>query len=116
MSVHIVAESRAKLCAMLSILAQKYDTTAELLGAGKPHLGALVADAIVVNIDLRIAENIVALKILSRQLWRSPKRIFVIDERRRLAIVQACALGATDVLINPVKPVQLLAKLAGGIG
>jgi putative nucleotidyltransferase with HDIG domain len=51
-------------------------------------------------------------KAASREINRVPKRIFLIDQSTRLAIVQAYALGATHVLPNPVSQVQLLKKLA----
>ena len=56
----------------------------------------------VVAADLSIVDNISALKTVSAKVTRIPKRIFLIDRKGRLAVVQAYALGATDVLINPV--------------
>jgi putative nucleotidyltransferase with HDIG domain len=69
------------------------------------------ADAIVVAADIRIVENISALKAASAKLTRIPKRIFLIDRRDRLSVVQAYALGATHVLADSVNQAQLLAKL-----
>jgi putative nucleotidyltransferase with HDIG domain len=42
------------------------------------------------------------------------KRIVLVDRNARLFIVQAYALGATRVLINPVSQASLLAELADG--
>src|SRR4051812_25484755 len=61
--------------------------------------------------DLRVVENITAFKTLAGKLKRIPKRIFLIDQRTRLAVMQAYALGATNALVNPVNPKQLLARL-----
>ena len=84
--------------------------TSELLAAaGVPGKNI---DAVVVAADLRIVENITALKTMSDELTRIPKRIFIIEQRTRLATVQAYALGATHALINPVSQTQLLAELA----
>ena len=77
----------------------------------RQHRGKNI-DAIVVAADLRVVENISAVKAVSGKLTSAPKRVFLIDQRTRLAIVQAYALGATHVLTNPVNQPQLLATLA----
>jgi putative nucleotidyltransferase with HDIG domain len=110
MSVHIVADSHAKLSDLHSMLAQQYQTTSGLLCDVSTPPGETYA--VVVNVDLRAVDNISALKVLSSKIQRIPKRIFLIDERTRLATVQAYALGASHALINPVRPAQLLARLA----
>jgi putative nucleotidyltransferase with HDIG domain len=69
-------------------------------------------EAAVVSVDIAAVDNISALKAISAKLARIPKRIFVIDNKGRLSIVQAYALGATHVFTNPVNPARLLAKLA----
>ena len=74
--------------------------------------GAARSNSVVVTADLRVLENISALKAVSEKINRVPKRVFLIDQRARLAIVQAYVLGATHVLSNPVSQVQLLNKLA----
>jgi hypothetical protein len=45
------------------------------------------------------------------KLGHVPKRVFLIDQKARLFAVQACALGATRVLINPISQANLLAEL-----
>jgi putative nucleotidyltransferase with HDIG domain len=110
MSVHVVADTRTKLSAACSLLEPKYSVTSELLGAA--DVPARDIDAVVVAVDLRIVRNITALKAIVEKLTHIPKRIFLIEQRTRLAIVQAYALGATDALVNPVNQKQLLAKLA----
>jgi putative nucleotidyltransferase with HDIG domain len=92
------------------MLESSYPVTSELLGAASVR-GSNI-EAVVVAADLRIVENITALKGISAKLTRIPKRIFLIDQRTRLATVQAYALGATVALVNPVNQRQLLAKLA----
>jgi putative nucleotidyltransferase with HDIG domain len=54
------------------------------------------------------------LKAASARLAGIPKRIFLIDRKERLSVVQAYALGATHVLANSVNQAQLLAKLFDG--
>jgi putative nucleotidyltransferase with HDIG domain len=95
------------------MLEQRCTVTSELLGGAKIRGNHL--DAVVVAADLRVVENISAVKAASGTLTLAPKRVFLIDQKTRLAIVQAYALGATRVLTNPVNQAQLLAKLAGGI-
>ncbi len=67
---------------------------------------------VAVTADLRVVENIAALKETFGKLGHVRKRIFLIDQRERLFTVQAYALGATRVLINPIKQANLLAQLA----
>jgi putative nucleotidyltransferase with HDIG domain len=110
MFVHVVADTRAKLTAACAMLEQRYPVASELLAAA--GVRGKNIDAIVVAADLRIVENITALKTISDKLKRIPKRIFLIDQRTRLATVQAFALGATHALVNPVSQMELLAKLA----
>jgi putative nucleotidyltransferase with HDIG domain len=113
MLVHVVADTRARLSAVCAMLEQRCTVTSELLGGAKIRGNHL--DAVVVAADLRVVENISAVKAASGTLTLAPKRVFLIDQKTRLAIVQAYALGATRVLTNPVNQAQLLAKLAGGI-
>jgi putative nucleotidyltransferase with HDIG domain len=110
MTVHIVADSDVKLSALRAMLQNQHVVTSELLGgAGRP---CSKSDAVVVMADLRVVENIAALKEMFGKFTDIPKRIFLIDQKARLFTVQAYALGATQVLVNPVDPVDLLAQLA----
>jgi putative nucleotidyltransferase with HDIG domain len=110
MTVHIVADSDVKLSALRAMLQNHHVVTSELLGgAGRP---CSKSDAVVVTADLRVVENIAALKEMFGKFTDIPKRIFLIDQKARLFTVQAHALGATQVLVNPVDPVDLLAQLA----
>jgi putative nucleotidyltransferase with HDIG domain len=109
MPVHVVADTRTKLSAARSLLEPTYPVTSELLGVAGTRASNI--DAVVVAVDLRIVENITALRAIVKKLLHIPKRIFLIDQRTRLVIVQAYALGATDTLVNPVDQKQLLARL-----
>ena len=110
MSVHVIADTSAKLADLRDMLVQRHSITSELLGATK--LRGKGIEAVVVNADMRVVDNIAALKAVSARLTKIPTRIFLIDQRTRLARVQAFALGATHALFNPVNPVHLLAKLS----
>ena len=112
MFVHVIADSREKLSALCSMLEHKCQVTSELL-SGASVRGRNI-DAVVVAADLSYIDNISALKAVSAKVTRVPKRIFLIDRKGRLSVVQAYALGATHVLANPVNQVQFLAKLANG--
>jgi putative nucleotidyltransferase with HDIG domain len=110
MSVHVIADTAVKLSTLRAMLQGQYAITSELLsGAGDR---CSVSDAVVVTADLRVVENIAALKQAFGKLGHVRKRIFLIDQNERLFTVQAYALGATRVLINPVKQANLLAQLA----
>ncbi len=112
MSVHVIADTRDKLSSVSRMLDQQHAVTSELLGgASLRHKGI---DAVVVAADLGKVDSISALKAVSGKLKHVPKRIFLIDRKGRLSVVQAYALGATHVLGNPVSQAQLLSKLADG--
>jgi putative nucleotidyltransferase with HDIG domain len=112
MSVHVVADTASKLSALCAMLEKQHAVTSELLdGASIRHR---VSDAVVATADLRVVENIAALKEVFGKLSHVRKRIFLIDQKARLFIVQAYALGATRVLLNPVNQANLLAELTEG--
>jgi putative nucleotidyltransferase with HDIG domain len=110
MFVHVVGDTRARLSAVCSMLEQSCAVTSELLSGASIRSGNI--DALVVTADLRVLENISAVKAVSGEINRVAKRVFLINQSTRLAVVQAYALGATHVLTNPVNQVQLLKKLA----
>src|SRR6202165_610296 len=110
MSVHVVGDTVVKLSALRAMLEQHYTATFELLGGA--GIRCSESGALVVAADLRIVENIAALKEVLGRLSHVRKRIFLIDQNTRLFTVQAYALGATRVLINPVDQANLLAQLA----
>ena len=94
------------------MLERKCTVTSDILG--KTESQRKDVDAVIVAADITLVDNIAALKSISKKLTRARQRIFVIDGKGRLAVVQAYALGATHVLGNPVNQAQLLAKLAEG--
>jgi putative nucleotidyltransferase with HDIG domain len=109
MSVHVVADTLVKLSALRSMLEQQYPITSELLSAATMLQSA--CSAVVVTADLRVVENIAALKVMFGKLNHVPKRIFLVDPNARLFVAQAYALGATHVFINPANHTNLLAEL-----
>jgi putative nucleotidyltransferase with HDIG domain len=109
MRIHILGDSAARLSAVHAMLERPLSVTSEFLGNADIRHDDLAA--VVVAADLRLVDNISSLKRISRILNRTHKRVFLIDQRNRLSVVQAYALGATHVLINPVTKAQLLAKL-----
>src|SRR5262245_23864669 len=110
MSVHVIADNPSKASALSAIVEQRHVVTSEMLAGASIKRSGI--EAAVVAVDVADVDNISALKAVSGKLARIPKRIFLIDGKGRLAIVQAYALGATDVMTSPVDPAQLLAKLA----
>jgi putative nucleotidyltransferase with HDIG domain len=110
MSVHVIADTANKLSTLRAMLEGQHAVTSELLSGTSNRCSA--SDAVVVTADLRVVENIAALKETFGKLGHVRKRIFLIDQNERLFTVQAYALGATRVLINPVKQANLLAQLA----
>jgi putative nucleotidyltransferase with HDIG domain len=110
MPVHIIADTAVKISTLRSVLEQQYAVTSELL-SGTPNRGNEL-EAVVVTADLRVVENIAALKETFAKLSHVRKRIVLLDQKARLFVVQAYALGATSVLTNPVSQTKLLAALA----
>ncbi len=114
MPVHIVADTSSKVAELRTILERQYAVTSELLGDASGQSSG--SDAVVITADLRVVENIGALKEIFGKLSHVRTRIFLIDQKARLFTVQAYALGATRVLISPVTEARLLAQLAGSSG
>lgn len=110
MTVHVIADNASKISAVRGMIEQKHLVTSEMLAGAEIKRKGI--EAVVVAADVADADNIAALKAVSSKLARFPKRIFLIDGKARIAIVQAYALGATDVLTNPVNAAHLLTKLA----
>lgn len=109
MCVQIVGDCSPRISAVGNLLKDKLPINTQLLGG--TCLRGRDINAVVVTADLRNVENIAALKRLSTNLNRIPKRIFLIDQKSRLSIVQAYALGATSVLSNPVDAASLLEEI-----
>ena len=112
MLVHVVGDTRARLSVVCGMLEQTCAVSSELLSGAS--IRSKNIDTVVVSADLRVVETIASLKAISAKITRVPKRIFLIDQRTRLATLQAYALGATHVLTRPVSQVQLLKQLADG--
>src|ERR1700737_288992 len=110
MPVHVVADTISKLSDLRATLERQYSVTSELLGGSGNKVEDI--DAVVVTADLRVVDNIAALKETFAKLTHARKRIFLIHQKARLYIAQAYALGATHVLANPVTRARLLAELA----
>jgi putative nucleotidyltransferase with HDIG domain len=110
MTVHVIADKSAKISDLRAMIQEKHTVTSEMLAGADVKRSDI--EAVVVAVDLAAVDNISALKAVSGKLARVPKRIFVIDNKGRLSIVQAYALGATHVFTNPVNPARLLGKLA----
>ncbi|MGP9812221.1 HD-GYP domain-containing protein [Rhodopseudomonas sp. NSM] len=94
---------------MRLMLPPQIDASFALLG--EPVDLALLPDALIVAVDIRVVRNISALKDVMRRLGAVRKRIFLIDGVSHLLSAQAYALGATRVLHNPVSARQLAGHL-----
>jgi putative nucleotidyltransferase with HDIG domain len=110
MSVHLIADDASRIAVLRSMIEQRYMVTSEVLAGANIKRSGI--EAAVVAVDVAADDNVSALKVISAKLARIPKRIFLIEGKGRLAVVQAYALGATHVLTSPVDQAALLAKLA----
>src|SRR5258708_22070498 len=109
MVVQVVADNSNRLSDLCGMLEPLFPVSPVLLNGGAIGRGEF--EAVIVAVDLRIAENILALKELSLETRNARRRIFVIEKKARLVIVQAYALGATRVFCGPIDPSDLLAAL-----
>src|SRR5262245_3286120 len=89
MCVHIVGDSRLKLDQVSYLISERMPISSELLA--KACVRGRDIHALIVAADLRDIDNISVLKSLSDDLSRISKRIFLIDQKSRLSIVQAYA-------------------------
>ena len=110
MSVHLVADSLGKLAELRAMLEPHCTLTSSMLGDGKTINSEF--DVAVIAVDLKIVKNIAALKDIFPKFKNARKKIFVIDQKARLLVFQAYALGATQVLPHTVNQQELLAALA----
>jgi hypothetical protein len=109
-STHLFAGSQGKLPELRAMLTPHFVVTSSLLGG--ENIGHGGFDAVVIAADLRTVENISALKKIFPKFKNTLKRIFVIDQKSRLLVFQAYALGATHLLTDPVTQQRLLPTLA----
>jgi hypothetical protein len=109
MLVHIVADQQSKISELRSLLGSQHRMTSALLDG---DVTATECDVAITAADLRVADNIAALKEISAQFRGTRRRVFVIDRKARLLAAQAYALGATHVLFSPLNQMSLLTVLA----
>jgi putative nucleotidyltransferase with HDIG domain len=100
MRIHVIGDTVGKLSMLRATLPSQYGVSSELLSGAS--LQRRDVDAVVVAADLRNLENISALKQLSAKLSRIGRRLFIIEQKTRVSIAQAYALGATQVLPSAV--------------
>jgi putative nucleotidyltransferase with HDIG domain len=112
--VHVLADTPANSSAVCAALAGKYHVTSELVGRPSAQLPGCYA--LIVKLDLRIVENVTALKRMLEGHRDVRKRIFLLDQTTHLSIAQAYALGATLVLTEAVNRTALLSALADRVG
>ena len=113
MLVHIVADREEKIARLRPLLGPAYRVTSALLTAeaGIPgECGAIIAAA-----DLRLPDNIAALKEAAESFKSIRRRVFVIDQKARLFAAQAYALGATHVFFDSVDQRSLVLALSDSI-
>jgi hypothetical protein len=99
LSVHVIADSPRKLVDLRAMLEPRHRVSCALLDGNKSDQAS---DAVIVAVDLRNVGNIAPIKESDKTIRSARKRIFLIDRKTHLLVVQAYALGATRVLFNPV--------------
>jgi putative nucleotidyltransferase with HDIG domain len=110
MSVYLVADNQGRIAELRAMLPPQYNVTSAALDNAKPAISDF--DSVVIAADLKIVENIAALKEIFPKFKNARKKIFVVDQKARLLVFQAYALGATRVIPHPLTPQDLLMALA----
>lgn len=109
-SVHLVADSESNIAELRAMLSPRYAVTSALLGNAAAVTNGV--DSVVIAADLKIVENIAALKAIFPKFKTARKKIFVLDQKARLLVFQAYALGATRVISHPIIQQDLFTALA----
>jgi putative nucleotidyltransferase with HDIG domain len=110
--VHIIADTSEKLATLRLMLDSKFSVSAALIDRTAQNYNM---DDVVVAADLQVTDNISALK-RSFAKARSPhKRIFIMEQKARLFVLQAYALGATNVMFSPVTEKDLCRALINSV-
>jgi putative nucleotidyltransferase with HDIG domain len=109
MFVHIVADHQDKISELRLLFGSQHCISSSLLNSGNGIPRS--CDATIIAADLRIDDNIAALKALSAEPKIARRRVFVIDRKARLLEARAYALGATHAFFSPVNKRALLAAL-----
>jgi putative nucleotidyltransferase with HDIG domain len=109
MLVHIVADQPGKISELGALLGSQHRMTSALLDGDST---ATDCDVAIAAADLRIADNIAALKEILAKFRGARRKVFVIDRKARLLAARAYALGATHVLFSPLNQGSLLTALA----
>ncbi|SDK10632.1 HD domain-containing protein [Bradyrhizobium sp. Rc2d] len=109
MFVHVLADDAAKLSELCKLLDRRFQIAGERLDVDS-KLSDL-PDALVVRADLRVIENIAALKRRSARMAKVSKRIFLVEQPSHVCISQAYALGATLAVTGKINPPKLFAAL-----
>ncbi|MGY3506871.1 HD-GYP domain-containing protein [Bradyrhizobium sp. USDA 4471] len=110
MFVHVLTDNAAKLSELCSLLDRRFRIAGERLDLDAKLSD--VPDVLVVRADLRVIENIVALKRRSARMAKVSKRIFLVEEASHVCISQAYALGATLAVTGKINQPKLFAALA----
>jgi putative nucleotidyltransferase with HDIG domain len=109
MSLHIIADTSARLAGVRAVLERKHAVTSELLRGLSIQRGHI--HVLVIKVDLRGIDNICALKKVLSTLNRVQKRIFLVEDAAHLSVSQAYALGAKSVLLGAIDPTRLLREI-----
>jgi HD-GYP domain-containing protein (c-di-GMP phosphodiesterase class II) len=110
MSVHLVADSQGKLSELRGMLAPHFAVKSSLLG--DKDIGHGSFDTVLIAVDLKAVENILALKEILCKFKSARKKIFVVEQKAHLLVFQAYALGATQVIPHPLLAQDLPSALA----
>jgi hypothetical protein len=108
MLVHFVTDDAAKIPAIRAILEPRYHVVPRLLGSGDAQIknGVLMVDA-----DLRKIDCVQQIRLVLQEPGCISQRLFVVPNHVRSMIMQAYALGATDVVSRPREIISKLAQI-----
>ena len=107
--VQVLADTAVGLSDLCSMLSRRFRVAGERLDLEAKLTD--VPDALVVRADLRMIDNIAALKKRNARIAKVPRRIFLVEHPSHVGISQAYALGATLAVPSTISPPRLFEAL-----
>ncbi len=110
-AVHVLADSAAKERLLRSALEPAF----RILPVPRHGLepGAGEGRLAVIDVDLQDVKTVMHVKGMLPVLKSLDRCVFVVDRHIKKAMIQAHALGATNIMFNPVHDLRLVAMLLG---
>ena len=98
-SVCVLADKTEKLQTITSTLHPQYQVSQILLNS---VVDDVCASAMIIDVDLTEARNVDEVRRVLSRNKSAQQRVFIVDSSVRVSVIQAYAIGATNILFSPV--------------